>query len=58
MENYELPLSPNYVCNWGIREAIRELLQNAIDGENCGHPKEIEYNESERTLYIRNKNTK
>ena len=58
MENYELPLSPNYVCNWGIREAIRELLQNAIDGENCGHPKEIEYSESERILYIRNKNTK
>lgn len=58
MENYELPLSPNYVCNWGIREAIRELLQNAIDGESCGHPKEIEYSESERILYIRNKNTK
>lgn len=36
---YELPLSPNYVCNWELKEAIRELLQNAIDGENCGHKK-------------------
>lgn len=58
MNNYELPLSPNYVCNWGVKEAIRELLQNAIDGEHCGHPKEIKYNESERVLYIINNETK
>lgn len=55
---YELPLSPNYVCNWELKEAIRELLQNAIDGENCGHKKSIKYNEEEEILYIVNENTK
>lgn len=58
MKSYELPLSPNYVCNWGVKEAIRELLQNAIDGEHCGHKKSIRYNEEERVLYIINENTK
>lgn len=58
MNSYELPLSPNYVCNWGVKEAIRELLQNAIDGERCGYKKSIEYNEGEQTLYIINEGTK
>ena len=58
MKSYELPLSPNYVCNWGVKEAIRELLQNAIDGEHCGHKKSIRYNEEERVLYIINEDTK
>lgn len=58
MESYELPLSPNYVCNWGIKEAIRELLQNAIDGEHCGHKKSIDYNEESKTLHIINEDTK
>lgn len=28
---YQLPLSPDYVRHWGVREAVRELIQNAID---------------------------
>ena len=43
MKTYELPISPNYVGNWGIKEAIREILQNAIDSDKCGHPKQILY---------------
>lgn len=41
--NYEITISPNYVSNWGIKEAIRELLQNAIDGETNGYEKIINY---------------
>lgn len=35
---YELPLSPDYVRHWGVTEAIRELIQNAIDS-----PADFEY---------------
>ena len=55
MKNYELPISPNYVSNWGIKEAIREILQNAIDSDNCGHPKQILYSTDGAVLTIINK---
>lgn len=53
-KNYEIPISPSYVHNWGIKEAIRELLQNAIDGDKCGYSKEINYDKESRKLYIKN----
>ena len=43
-KNYEITISPNYVSNWGIKEAIREILQNAIDGETNGYEKIVDYN--------------
>lgn len=58
MKVYELPISPNYVSNWGILEAIREILQNAIDADKCGHPKEVMYNEEESVLTIVSKGTR
>ncbi len=30
----ELPLSRDYVRHWGVREAIKELIQNAIDSDS------------------------
>ena len=54
---YELPISPNYVSNWGVKEAIREILQNAIDAEKCGYEKQISYNEELHNLYITTKGT-
>lgn len=33
MTTYTLPLSPAYVSNWGVAEACRELIQNALDSE-------------------------
>lgn len=32
--SYELTLSENYVANWGVMEAVRELLQNALDSDS------------------------
>lgn len=31
---YELPLAKGYVRHWGLAEAVRELLQNALDSES------------------------
>lgn len=31
---YNLPISPEYVRSWGVAEAVRELLQNAIDSDS------------------------
>ena len=50
---YELPISKNYVHNWGIKEAIREIMQNAIDSQTDGYDMEISYNNG--TLTIQNK---
>lgn len=54
MKKYELSLSRNYVSNWGIEEAIRELLQNAKD--SSGEEK-IEIDKTKGIVVISNKNT-
>jgi hypothetical protein len=46
-KSYELPLSRDYVRHWGMAEAVRELLQNALDSDS---PFEYELNDS--TLFI------
>lgn len=33
-KRYELPLVRGYVAHWGVTEAVRELLQNAIDSDS------------------------
>lgn len=33
MRTYELSLTPNYVSDWNLRMAVRELIQNGIDQE-------------------------
>lgn len=32
-KTYELPLARTYVANWGVKEAVRELIQNCIDAD-------------------------
>lgn len=34
MKTIELPLSRNYVRDWGLKEAVRELIQNALDSHS------------------------
>lgn len=51
MATINYPISANYMAHWSLREAIRELLQNAIDSgaytiEQCGN-----------TLFINNELT-
>ena len=49
---YELSVSSNYVHTWGIEEAVREIMQNAIDSQTDGHQLNVFYNNG--TLTIRN----
>lgn len=49
---YELSISSNYVHTWGIEEAVREIMQNAIDSQIDGNPLSVSY--SNGTLTIQN----
>lgn len=53
---YTLTLSPDYVAHWGLWEAVRELLQNAIDlrNENPKYVVMFDYNTGTETLTVGN----
>lgn len=57
MPRYTLTISPDYVKDWGVNDAIRELLQNAIDQESLDNDniKSIDYDNN--NLIIANKNS-
>lgn len=55
MTTYELSISTKYVPNWGIKEGIREILQNAIDANTQGCKMEVKYDPSSRTLKVSNR---
>lgn len=52
VSNLELSISKNYVCTWGLWEAIREILQNAQDSSKDGNKIKISYDNG--TLDISN----
>lgn len=43
MGKYEVSLATTYVKHWTVADAIRELLQNAIDAQAQDHPMAWEY---------------
>ena len=51
--SYELPIAKTYVRHWGMAEAVRELLQNAIDSES---PFEWEFRDD--TMLIRSRHSR
>lgn len=57
MPRYTLTISPDYVKDWGVNDAIRELLQNAIDQESLDkdNAKSIDYDDN--SLIIANRNS-
>ena len=51
----ELTINPGYVKGWGAWEAIRELIQNALDSHDNGHEMEITRGTGEKkTIRITN----
>jgi len=57
MSSLELTINPGYVKSWQVFDALREIIQNAIDAKELGYEMEIEYNPNrkEPTLKILNK---
>ena len=54
---YELTIDTNYVADWDIAQAVRELFQNSVDEEteNPENKSYWKYDEEEQKLYIGNK---
>ena len=54
---FELTIDTNYVKDWGVPQAIRELFQNSVDEEiqNPDNESYFRYNEDEHILIIGNK---
>lgn len=50
METIELSLSPKYVSGWGLSEAVREILQNAIDCQADGADVDVTYSSGKLTI--------
>lgn len=59
MPRFELTLSPDYVKDWGIREATRELFQNALDQQTIDPSNKMSwnYNVEDRCLIISSHNS-
>jgi len=53
MTSIELSVSPDYV-EWGIWEALRELMQNARDAHDRGHTMGVEYYHATKSLVLVN----
>jgi hypothetical protein len=51
-QRFELSISPNYVPDWGIVEAVRELFQNALDAEKDCIDNELSWTYDNGKMYI------
>ena len=54
MATFSLSISSQYVPSWGPYEACREILQNACDSQQDGHPMHISHNPATGMLTIAN----
>jgi hypothetical protein len=48
-------IAKNYINNWGMKQGIRELIQNAMDAQDKGFPMGVTYLRSKRQLLIFNR---
>lgn len=59
MSKYELSITRDYVPDWTVVDAVRELFQNALDQQTTvqGNEMFFDYNEESKTLSIGNKSS-
>lgn len=55
MSKFELSITPNYVANWTLVDAIRELFQNALDQQTVMKDNDMFFSYRDNTLQIGNK---
>lgn len=58
MKRYELGMSLEYVANWGIVDAVRELFQNCLDEETLDPENKMSFDYNEETGILRIGNRK
>lgn len=59
MSKYELSISTDYVASWTIPDALRELVQNAIDEETVNkHTMYVRYENETRSVVVANRGAK
>ena len=51
-KRYTLSLSPDYVSSWGLWEAVRELLQNALDQKKANSESNVIFNYDPETQVL------
>lgn len=52
MKKFEVTVTPNYVAKWGVADAVREILQNAIDADKLGYAMSWSYDRGAEELVI------
>lgn len=59
MPKYELPISPNYVADWDLVAAVREIFQNALDQQTANPDNEmlVHYDPELQQLRIGNRDS-
>lgn len=55
---YETSIASGYVPNWGAKEGIREIIQNAMDSHDIGFKSGITYVRKDKKLIIFNRGAK
>lgn len=57
MSRVELTIRSSYVSRWGLKEGVRELIQNALDQEAIDKSNTMSIKYENETLFIANKNS-
>lgn len=57
MRTVELSIDSSYL-DWGLKEGIRELVQNSIDADAKGHKMNLDYDEEKQMVIVSNEGAK